>query len=87
MEHQLQQEQHRCSVLQHSLDDRIAELDLERVEKEVSSGTSALIYVAVQTFMMHCTLRAAQESDKTPHTFVPQNADYIKDYICLVTCF
>eukprot|EP00064_Thunnus_orientalis_P007077 superscaffoldBa00000766_g7096 len=34
MEQQLQQEQHRASVLQHSLDDRIAELDLERVEKE-----------------------------------------------------
>ncbi|GAA6233023.1 coiled-coil alpha-helical rod protein 1 [Lates japonicus] len=34
MEQQLQQEQHRTSVLQHSLDDRIAELDLERVEKE-----------------------------------------------------
>uniref|UniRef100_A0A3B4UIA7 Coiled-coil alpha-helical rod protein 1 n=2 Tax=Seriola dumerili TaxID=41447 RepID=A0A3B4UIA7_SERDU len=34
MEQQLQQEQHRASVLQHSLDNRIAELDLERVEKE-----------------------------------------------------
>ncbi|XP_078122540.1 coiled-coil alpha-helical rod protein 1 isoform X2 [Sander vitreus] len=34
MEQQLQQEQHRASVLQHSLDDRIAELELERVEKE-----------------------------------------------------
>ncbi|XP_029374587.1 coiled-coil alpha-helical rod protein 1 [Echeneis naucrates] len=34
MEQQLQQEQHRASILQHSLDDRIAELDLERVEKE-----------------------------------------------------
>ncbi|KAM8742283.1 coiled-coil alpha-helical rod protein 1 isoform 2-T3 [Acanthopagrus schlegelii] len=34
MEQQLQQEQHRASLLQHSLDDRIAELDLERVEKE-----------------------------------------------------
>ncbi|XP_071317341.1 coiled-coil alpha-helical rod protein 1 [Trachinotus anak] len=34
MGQQLQQEQHRASVLQHSLDDRIAELDLERVEKE-----------------------------------------------------
>ncbi|XP_070699704.1 coiled-coil alpha-helical rod protein 1 [Pempheris klunzingeri] len=34
VEQQLQQEQHRASVLQHSLDDRIAELDLERVEKE-----------------------------------------------------
>ncbi|XP_032433258.1 coiled-coil alpha-helical rod protein 1 isoform X1 [Xiphophorus hellerii] len=31
---QLQQEQHRASVLQHSLHDRIAELDLERVENE-----------------------------------------------------
>lgn len=50
MEHQLQQEQHRCCVLQHSLDDKIAELDLERVEKEVSSGTNDLIYVAVQKF-------------------------------------
>ncbi|TDH04819.1 hypothetical protein EPR50_G00136380 [Perca flavescens] len=34
MEQQLQQEQHRASVLQHSLDDKIAELELERVEKE-----------------------------------------------------
>ncbi|XP_044079620.1 coiled-coil alpha-helical rod protein 1 [Siniperca chuatsi] len=34
MQQQLQQEQHRACVLQHSLDDRIAELDLERVEKE-----------------------------------------------------
>nr|XP_019940908.1 PREDICTED: coiled-coil alpha-helical rod protein 1 [Paralichthys olivaceus] len=34
LELHLQQEQHRTSVLQHSLDDRIAELDLERVEKE-----------------------------------------------------
>ncbi|XP_026185221.1 coiled-coil alpha-helical rod protein 1 [Mastacembelus armatus] len=34
MEQQLQQEQHRASLLQHSLDDKIAELDLERVEKE-----------------------------------------------------
>ncbi|XP_041808504.1 coiled-coil alpha-helical rod protein 1 [Chelmon rostratus] len=34
MEQRLQQEQHQASVLQHSLDDRIAELDLERVEKE-----------------------------------------------------
>lgn len=35
MELQLQQEQHRANVLQHSLHDRIAELDLERVENEV----------------------------------------------------
>ncbi|KAG7516663.1 coiled-coil alpha-helical rod protein 1 [Solea senegalensis] len=34
LEQQLQQEQHRATVLQHTLDDRIAELDLERVEKE-----------------------------------------------------
>nr|XP_033955203.1 coiled-coil alpha-helical rod protein 1 isoform X2 [Pseudochaenichthys georgianus] len=34
MEQQVQQEQHRANVLQHSLDDRIAELDLERMEKE-----------------------------------------------------
>uniref|UniRef100_A0A3Q2TXV1 Coiled-coil alpha-helical rod protein 1 n=1 Tax=Fundulus heteroclitus TaxID=8078 RepID=A0A3Q2TXV1_FUNHE len=34
MEQQLQQEQHRASVLQHSLHDRIAQLDLERVENE-----------------------------------------------------
>lgn len=37
LEQQLQQEQHRAAVLQHTVDDRIAELDLERVEKEVSS--------------------------------------------------
>ncbi|XP_040006815.1 coiled-coil alpha-helical rod protein 1 isoform X2 [Xiphias gladius] len=36
MEQQLQQEQHQACVLQHSLDDRIAELELERVEKETS---------------------------------------------------
>lgn len=35
MERALQQEQHRACVLQHSLDDRIAELDLERVAKDV----------------------------------------------------
>ncbi|KAL6098944.1 cchcr1 [Pungitius sinensis] len=34
LEQELQQEQHRANVLQHSLDDRIAELDLERLEKE-----------------------------------------------------
>ncbi|XP_068455821.1 coiled-coil alpha-helical rod protein 1 [Clinocottus analis] len=34
LEQQLKQEQHRATVLQHSLDDRIAELDLERVGKE-----------------------------------------------------
>ncbi|XP_038152504.1 coiled-coil alpha-helical rod protein 1 isoform X1 [Cyprinodon tularosa] len=34
MEQQLQQEQHQASVLQHSLHDRIAELDLERVENQ-----------------------------------------------------
>ncbi|XP_071772744.2 coiled-coil alpha-helical rod protein 1 [Centroberyx gerrardi] len=34
MEQQLKQEQHQASVLQHSLDDRIAELDLERVARE-----------------------------------------------------
>ncbi|KAM4726823.1 coiled-coil alpha-helical rod protein 1 [Anableps anableps] len=33
-EQQLQHEQHQASVLQHSLHDRIAELDLERVENE-----------------------------------------------------
>nr|XP_046266739.1 coiled-coil alpha-helical rod protein 1 [Scatophagus argus] len=34
MEQQLEQEQHQASVLQHTLDDRIAQLHLERVEKE-----------------------------------------------------
>lgn len=43
MEQQLQQEQHRASVFQHSLDDRIAELDLERVKKEVSTRASDVI--------------------------------------------
>ncbi|XP_076024982.1 coiled-coil alpha-helical rod protein 1 [Genypterus blacodes] len=38
MEQQLQQEQHNVSLLQHSLDDKIAELDLERVEKETLKG-------------------------------------------------
>lgn len=47
MEQQLKQEQHLASVLQHSLDDRIAELDLERVEKEVSTRASDLIYMVV----------------------------------------
>lgn len=50
MEQQLQQEQHRAGVLQHSLDDRIAELDLERVEKEVSTRASDVIYIAVWNF-------------------------------------
>ncbi|XP_069002796.1 coiled-coil alpha-helical rod protein 1 isoform X2 [Embiotoca jacksoni] len=43
-EQQLQQEQHRASVLQHSLHDRIAELDLERVEKETLKQHLAKIY-------------------------------------------
>ncbi|XP_029956320.1 coiled-coil alpha-helical rod protein 1 isoform X2 [Salarias fasciatus] len=34
IEQELQQEQHRSTVLQHSLRDRIAELDLERIEKK-----------------------------------------------------
>lgn len=50
MEQQVQQEQHRANVLQHSLDDRIAELDLERVEKEVSGWESDVIYMAVWNF-------------------------------------
>ncbi len=50
MELQLQQEKHRACVLQHSLDDRIAELDLERVEKEVSTWASDVIYVAAWKF-------------------------------------
>ncbi|KAG7223270.1 hypothetical protein INR49_015626 [Caranx melampygus] len=44
MEQELQQEQHRASVLQHSLDDRIAELDLERVEKETLKRDLAQAY-------------------------------------------
>lgn len=36
LEQELQQEQHGARLLQHGLDDRIAELDLERVAKEVS---------------------------------------------------
>lgn len=47
VEQQLQQEQHQAGVLQHSLDDRIAELDLERVEKEVSIGAGDVIYATV----------------------------------------
>ncbi|XP_069581639.1 coiled-coil alpha-helical rod protein 1 isoform X3 [Brachyistius frenatus] len=43
-EQQLQQEQHRASVLQHSLHDRIAELNLERVEKETLKQHLAKIY-------------------------------------------
>ncbi|TWW74881.1 coiled-coil alpha-helical rod protein 1 [Takifugu flavidus] len=34
LQQELQQEQHRARLLQHGLDDRIAELDLERVAKE-----------------------------------------------------
>lgn len=37
MEQHLQQEQHRVCVLQHSLDDKVAELDLARVEHEVGN--------------------------------------------------
>lgn len=43
LEQQLQQEHHRASVLQHSLQDRIAELDLERVGKEVSTVPELLM--------------------------------------------
>ena len=50
MEQQLQQEQHRANVLQHSLDDKIAQLELERVEKEVSTRASDVIYVTVWNF-------------------------------------
>uniref|UniRef100_A0AAQ4PPE2 Coiled-coil alpha-helical rod protein 1 n=1 Tax=Gasterosteus aculeatus aculeatus TaxID=481459 RepID=A0AAQ4PPE2_GASAC len=42
LEQELQQEQHRANVLQHSLDDRIAELDLERLEKETLKRDFAL---------------------------------------------
>ncbi|KAM8897350.1 coiled-coil alpha-helical rod protein 1 isoform 3-T3 [Spinachia spinachia] len=42
LEQELQQEQHRANVLQHSLDDRIAELDLERLEKETLKRDLAL---------------------------------------------
>ncbi|XP_030010956.1 coiled-coil alpha-helical rod protein 1 isoform X2 [Sphaeramia orbicularis] len=42
IEQQLQQEQHRATVLKHSLDDRIAELDLEKVEKETLKQDLAL---------------------------------------------
>lgn len=59
MEQQLQQEQHQACVLQHSLDDRIAELELERVEKEVSTRASDLIYVASEILMMHNKIGAA----------------------------
>lgn len=44
VEQQLQQEQHRTNVLQHSLHDRMAELDLEKVEKEVRTKTTDGIY-------------------------------------------
>lgn len=50
MEQQLQREQYRANVLQHSLDDRIAELDLEKVEKEVSTRENDVIYMAVWNF-------------------------------------
>ncbi|KAL3971245.1 BRCA1-A complex subunit BRE [Sarotherodon galilaeus] len=43
-EQQLQQEQHRASVLQHSLHDRIAELDLERVEKDALKQDLASVH-------------------------------------------
>lgn len=39
MDQHLQQEQHRVCVLQHSLDDKVAELDMARVEQEVSDET------------------------------------------------
>lgn len=50
IEQQLQQEQHQTTVLKHSLDDRIAELDLEKVEKEVSTWAGDVIYVTVSNF-------------------------------------
>ncbi|XP_063342236.1 coiled-coil alpha-helical rod protein 1 isoform X1 [Pelmatolapia mariae] len=43
-EQQLQQEQHRASVLQYSLHDRIAELDLERVEKDALKQDLASVH-------------------------------------------
>ncbi|KAM6907543.1 coiled-coil alpha-helical rod protein 1 [Xenentodon cancila] len=44
MEQQLHQEQHHASVLQHSLQDRVAELDLERVEKETIKQNLAKVH-------------------------------------------
>ncbi|XP_030602462.1 coiled-coil alpha-helical rod protein 1 [Archocentrus centrarchus] len=43
-EQQLQQEQHRASILQHSLHDKIAELDLERVEKDARKQDLASLH-------------------------------------------
>ncbi|XP_047462175.1 coiled-coil alpha-helical rod protein 1 [Mugil cephalus] len=44
VEHELQQELHRANVLQHSLQDRVAELDLERVEKEALKQELAKVH-------------------------------------------
>lgn len=80
MEQQLKQEQHLASVLQHSLDDRIAELDLERVEKEVSTRASDLIYMVVWNLMMHTiNLWLLRNDNKGLYNFTTaQCADYMK---------
>lgn len=57
MEQQLQEERHRATVLQRSLDAGIAELDQEKVEKEVSISGSEVIFAlwmhnAEDPFMM-----------------------------------
>ncbi|XP_072302479.1 coiled-coil alpha-helical rod protein 1 [Eucyclogobius newberryi] len=58
IERQLQQEQHRTSVLQHSLEDKTAALDLERVEKETLKRGLA------QTLKEHSQLKLQTEKDQ-----------------------
>lgn len=59
VEQELQQEQHRASVLQHSLDDKIAALDLERVEKETLKQDVA------QAHKENSLLKLQAEKDQT----------------------
>ena len=51
MEQQVKQEQYQASVIQHSLHDRIAELDLERVAREVCARTSLIILRIIDGFL------------------------------------
>ncbi|XP_024921626.1 coiled-coil alpha-helical rod protein 1, partial [Cynoglossus semilaevis] len=60
LEQQLQQEQHRAAVLQHTVDDRIAELDLERVEKETMKRDLAQAHKENSQLQLRCEKSEAE---------------------------
>lgn len=79
MEQALQQEQHRACVLQHSLDDRIAELDLERVAKEVRIWANEAVFSSHGCLKMWwCAVNLWLEPDKTPFAVMHRMLTIIK---------